>query len=149
MRTVLDAADREAILQRLAALTPSSPRQWGQLTVGGMLCHLYESTRMAVGELLVKPKGAKAFRVFPIKHLLLYVVPFPKGAPTAPELLQGVPAEDFEAERARLAELVRRIGVGPQEGPGPEHPLFGPLSRREWGTAVYKHMDHHLRQFGV
>lgn len=149
MPSVLDAADREAILRRLAALTPSSVRQWGQFTVGGMLCHLYESARMAVGEVPVRPKGAKAFQVFPVKHLLLYVVPFPKGAPTAPELLQGVPAADFEAERGRLAELLRRVGLGPQEGPGPVHPLFGPLSRREWGTAVYKHTDHHLRQFGV
>jgi hypothetical protein len=92
MRTLLDAADREAILGRLATLTPTSPRQWGSLSVTGMLCHLQESTRMALGEVEVKPRGKKAFQIFPLKQLLLYVVPFPKGAPTAPELLQGVPA---------------------------------------------------------
>lgn len=149
MHTLLDAADREAILRRVAALTPTSPRQWGRLTVGGMLCHLNESARMALGELPVKPRGKRAFQVFPLKHLLLYVVPFPKGAPTAPELLEGVPSNDFEADKARLGELLTRIGLGPHEGPGPVHPLFGPLSWQEWGAATYKHTDHHLRQFGV
>ena len=149
MHTLLDAADRDAILRRLAALTPTSPRRWGSMSVGDMLCHLYESTRMALGELPVKSKGARAFQVFPLKHLLLYVVPFPKGAPTAPELLQGVPGDDFEADKARLGEVLTRIGLCPHEGPGPEHPLFGPLSRQEWGAATYKHTDHHLRQFGL
>jgi hypothetical protein len=149
MHTLLDAADREAILRRLAALTPTSPRQWGRLSVNGMLCHLRESARMALGELPVEPRGKRAFQVFPLKHLLLYVVPFPKGAPTAPELLRGVPGDDFEAEKARLVELLTRIGLGPHEGPGPVHPLFGPLSKQEWGAATYKHTDHHLRQFGV
>lgn len=149
MHTLLDAADREAILRRLAALTPTSPRQWGRLSVNGMLCHLRESARMALGELPVEPRGKRAFQVFPLKHLLLYVVPFPKGAPTAPELLQGVPGDDFEADKARLVELLTRIALGPHEGPGPVHPLFGPLSKQEWGAATYKHTDHHLRQFGV
>ena len=149
MHTVLEASDREAILQRLAALTPASTRRWGQLSASGMLCHLRESTRMALGELPVKPKGKKVFQVFPVKHLLLYVVPFPKGAPTAPELLQGVPGNDFETDKARLSELLTRVGLGSYEGLGPVHPLFGALSWQEWGAAMYKHTDHHLRQFGV
>src|SRR5262245_48953049 len=148
MHTMFDAADREAILRRVAALTPTSQRKWGQFSVGGMLCHLQDSTKMALGELPVELKSKKAFRVFPLKQLLLYVAPFPKGAPTAPELLQGVPV-DFETDKARLGELLTQVAVGPHEGPGPVHPLFGPLSRQEWGVAGYKHTDHHLRQFGV
>ena len=104
---------------------------------------------MALGELPVKPSGKRVFQVFPLKHLLLYLAPFPKGAPTAPELLQGVPSDDFETDKARLGELLTRIAHGPHEGPGPAHPLFGALSRQEWGVATYKHTDHHLRQFGV
>jgi hypothetical protein len=103
---------------------------------------------MALGELPVALKSKRAFQVFPLKQLLLYVAPFPKGAPTAPELLQGVPG-DFETDKARLSELLRQVALGPHEGLGPVHPLFGPLSRQEWGVAVYKHTDHHLRQFGV
>jgi hypothetical protein len=88
------------------------------------------------------------FQVFPLKHLILYVLPFPKGAPTAPELKPAV-AGSLEEERKALLELLERIGTGPQEGVGPAHPLFGPLTWREWGVATYKHTDHHLKQFGA
>ena len=93
-----------------------------------------------------------AFHVFPLKHLLLYVLPFPKGAPTAPALkpeLKPDVVASFEEERAALLELIERIGTGLRNGFGPDHPLFGPLSWREWGVVTYKHADHHLKQFGV
>jgi len=88
------------------------------------------------------------FQVFPLKHLILYVFPFPKGAPTAP-LLKPSDAGSFEEERASLLEMLARIGTGPRDGIGPAHPLFGSMSWREWGVVTYKHADHHLRQFGA
>ena len=103
---------------------------------------------MGLGELVVEPKHMKAFQVFPLKHLMLYVVPFPHGAPTAPELLSPEPGP-FEAERRSLLDLLERAGTGPTEGSGPVHPLFGQLSRREWGVVLNKHMSHHLSQFGA
>jgi len=118
------------------------------MDVESMLTHLRLSALMALGELAVASKSKRAFQVFPIKHLILHVVPFPKGAPTAPELL--VPdAAPVEAIRFDLVSLVERIGAGPRAGDGPVHPLFGRLSFREWGVATYKHTDHHLRQFGA
>ena len=90
--------------------------------------------------------------MFPLKHLILYVLPFPKGAPTAPALkpeLKPNAVASFEEEREALLELLERIGTGLREGVGPTHPLFGPLSWREWGVTTYKHADHHLRQFGA
>jgi hypothetical protein len=113
-----------------------------------MLSHLKQSALMALGELPVASKSKRAFQVFPIKHLILYVAPFPKSAPTAPELLVPDAAPD-DAIRSELLSLMERIGAGPREGDGPVHPLFGRLSFREWGVATYKHTDHHLRQFGL
>ena len=113
-----------------------------------MLSHLRLSALMALGELQVACKSNWAFQVFPIKHLILHAVPFPKGAPTAPELL--VPgAAPVDVIRSELVSLVERIGAGPGEGAGPVHPLFGRLGFPEWGVATYKHADHHLRQFGA
>lgn len=148
MPSILDEGRLEALCGRLATLRPDSQARWGRMNAGSMLAHLSLSARMALGELEVASKSKRVFQVFPLKHLILYVVPFPKGAPTAPELLAGA-AGAFEADRQALVELVQRIGTGPREGAGPAHPLFGPLSRAEWGAATHKHMDHHLRQFGV
>ena len=79
-----------------------------------MLAHLSQSARMALGELPVKSQGKRAFRVFPLKHLILYVFPFPKSAPTARELLAGPPA----AGGGREARARRPPGAPRPRAPG-------------------------------
>jgi hypothetical protein len=148
MGSILNEHDRNAINSRLRSLSPSATGRWGSLDVAGMLHHLQLSARMTLGELEVPSVNKRVCQVFPLKHLLLYVLPFPKGAPTAPELKPSN-AASMEDERAALLELLERIGTGPREGAGPDHPLFGPLTWREWGVVTYKHADHHLKQFGA
>jgi len=148
MGSILNETDRKAISDRLRSLSVSSNRRWGTMDVTGMLQHLRRSALMCVGELAVPSANKRAFHMFPLKHVILYVLPFPKGAPTAPAL-KPVDAGSFEEERAALLELLERIGTGLREGMGPHHPLFGPLSWREWGVVTYKHSDHHLKQFGA
>ena len=103
---------------------------------------------MTLGEMQVPSANKRVFHMFPLKHLLLYVLPFPKGAPTAPKLKPEA-AASLEEERAALLDLLERIGTGPHDGAGPDHPLFGRLTWREWGVVTYKHADHHLKQFGA
>lgn len=148
MGSILNEGDRAEIDRRLRSLSASSTARWGSMDVVGMLQHLRLAARMTLGELSVPSANKRAFQVFPLKHLILYVFPFPKGAPTAPEL-KPVDAVSFEEERAAVLELLERIGTGQSEGVGPAHPLFGTLTWREWGVATYKHTDHHLKQFGV
>jgi len=148
MGSILNERDRAEISSRMRALTESSTRRWGSMDVASMLRHLHLSSLMALGELPVVSANKRAFQKFPLKHLILYVLPFPKSAPTAPELKSSASAS-FEEERAALLELLERIGTGPSEGKGPAHPLFGPMTYREWGVVTYKHADHHLRQFGA
>jgi hypothetical protein len=149
MGSILNDQDRAALVKRLQSLSVSSSARWGTMDVVGMLEHLHRSTLMAVGDLAVPSANKRAFQMFPLKHLILYVFPFPKGAPTAAELKPAVEKASFEEERAALVELLERIGTGLRDGAGPDHPLFGPMSRREWGVATYKHTDHHLKQFGA
>lgn len=148
MGSILNETDRAEIVRRIQSLSPSSNRRWGTMDVVGMLQHLRLSARMTVGELTVLSANKRAFQMFPLKHLLLYVLPFPKGAPTATEL-KPVDAATFAEERLALLELIERIGTGPREGAGPDHPLFGRMTWREWGAVTYKHADHHLKQFGA
>ncbi len=148
MGSILNERDRSEILGRFQTLSASSTRRWGSLDVVGMLQHLSLSARMTLGELQVASSNKRVFQMFPLKHLILYVLPFPKGAPTASEL-KPVDTSSFEEERAALLELLERIGTGPSEGTGPAHPLFGSMTWREWGVVTYKHADHHLKQFGA
>ena len=147
-RSILNERDRAAIVSRVRSLSASSAGRWGSMDVASMLQHLCLSARMGLGDLPVLSVNKRAFQMFPLKHLLLYVLPFPKGAPTAPELKSSI-SGSFEERRAALLELLERIGTGPHEGAAPAHPLFGPMTWREWGVLTYKHADHHLRQFGA
>lgn len=148
MRSILNESDRAAITSRVRSLSASSTARWGSMDVAGMLRHLHLAARMAVGEMQIPSANKRAFQVFPLKHLIIYVLPFPKGAPTAAELKPTADVS-LEEERAAVLELLERIGTGPREGVGPDHPLFGPLTWGQWGAATYKHVDHHLKQFGV
>jgi hypothetical protein len=147
--TLANDDDRGRILRRVAALRPDSGAVWGRMDAGRMLGHLSSCLSMALGDLPVKPGPRTPFRYFPLKHLVLYVLPLPKNVRTAPELVVHGASEDFEAERARVRELVGRFATTPQAGRGAEHPLFGVLTWPEWGVLQYRHADHHLRQFGV
>ncbi len=148
MKSLSNTVHRQAVLERLDSLSEDSRAQWGRLDVQRMLCHVGDALRMALGELPVKRGRGGVFQRFPLKHLLLYVAPMPKGVRTAPELLATVPG-DLEADRARVKTLVERFASVPPKGQGPEHPFFGILSWPEWGVLQWRHLDHHLRQFGV
>ncbi len=148
MPSVHRQQDREVLRRRIESLTASSSARWGAMSVASMLQHLCRSARMGLGELVVAPRNRRAFQVFPLKHLVLYVLPFPHDAPTAPELVVRE-AGPFESEQRVLLELLDRVGAGSAEGEGPVHPLLGRLSRREWGVLMHKHTSHHLAQFGA
>src|SRR5262249_34700541 len=112
MRSILNEADRAESGNRLRSLSESSTRRWVSMGVAGMLKHLRMSAQMTLGERPVRGANKRAFQMFP-----LYVFPFPKGAPTAPELKPS-DAATFAEERAALLELLERIGTGPREGAG-------------------------------
>ncbi|MES1242628.1 MAG: DUF1569 domain-containing protein [Acidobacteriota bacterium] len=147
MPTLFDPSARGELVSRLSRLTPDRRPLWGRMDASLMQVHLIGSLRLATGELVCKPK--KTILGYPgVRELLIHVLPWPKGAPTAPELLVASSAE-FEADRKTLRELVEQVGTRKPEEPFAAHPAFGRLSRRTWGVLGWRHIDHHLRQFGL
>lgn len=147
MKTVFNDDDRGAMLARIDRVSSGAKPRWGKMNAELMIAHLVESARMAAGELQTKSKKLP-LRYFPLKQLIVYWLPFPKGAPTAPELL---PKETgtIEGGKSELARLLRVIAERARQTGWPEHPAFGKLTTRAWGVLIYRHFDHHLRQFGV
>jgi hypothetical protein len=147
MKTLFDDRRRREFQERLGRLTPATAPQWGKFDAARMVVHVADSLRMALGTLPAKSKRLP-IRHPPLKQLLFYWLPWPKGVPTAPELLQRSPA-DWDAEVAGLLALIEEAGTVPPDFVWPEHPAFGRMSRRAWGVLGYRHLDHHFRQFGV
>lgn len=148
MKTMWDAAAQREIRERIARLRPDRQGEWGRMSAQQMVCHLVESFRMALGDLKVSPKRLP-IRYPPLKQLIVYAAPFPKNAPTAPELVVSATPRPFVEDVAQFQSSLDRFVARGQRGEWPEHPAFGRLSPRAWGVLAYRHVDHHLRQFGV
>lgn len=150
MTTLFDSGVADGVKARLASVRPDSPRQWGKMTASQAIAHCARGMEMATGDL--KPPRVFIGRIFGplVKPLALgNEQPMKRNAPTAPELL--VPHEpDLDAERARLASLIDRfVAGGPARCTTHPHAFFGRLTPVQWAELMYKHLDHHLRQFGA
>jgi hypothetical protein len=147
MKTVWQASARAELLARAVRLPKDAAPRWGTMSAGDMLAHLSESLKMALGQLPVASRS-KLLRFPPLRHAIIYWLPFPKGAPTAPEL-RARTTTDWDGEIATLGSLLATFASRTIDGPWVEHAAFGALTGEDWGVLIYRHMDHHLRQFGV
>jgi hypothetical protein len=147
MKSMWQEATRRELQDRLATLTPGAPGQWGRFTAPQMVAHIAESYRSSLGELAVRSRNLP-LRYTPLKQLVIYWLPFPKNAPTAPELLARKPG-DWASDVAAVHELMDRFVTRNREDAWPVHAAFGRLSGKQWGILMYRHTDHHFRQFGV
>jgi hypothetical protein len=149
MPSIFDPARQSELNERLAKLTPETPARWGKFNATRMLSHVNDALRMAIADLQVKPKGPSFLSSSLGRYLVIHLLPWPKGAPTAPELLARGDTAQFEVEKKHFGELVAKIGSRKDVMDWPEHPAFGPMTRKDWGALGYKHVHHHFTQFGI
>ncbi len=149
MHSLFNPADRDALSCRFATLEPVTQRQWGRMEAAQMIRHCAIALEDALGTRPVKQVFLGKLVTPFIRSQVFGDKPFRRGTPTDPTYkVSGVP--DFEAELSRLATLIdRMVQRGAAKTEGLVHPFFGRLSGNQWGCLVYKHLDHHLRQFGV
>ena len=148
MISLIDSNQNAAMVSRLKALEPDARPLWGKMTAPQMLAHCRIPFACASGEQVSK-RGliGLLFGRFAKRKFIDSDAPFNRNSPTDPRFL--VPsADDFEAERSRLIEAV--LGFG-KDGPltAEPHPFFGKLESGDWDRLMWKHLDHHLRQFSV
>jgi hypothetical protein len=145
MPTLLDTSDREALVQRLRRLQPTSRPAWGKFTADKMVCHLADALRVGLGDMTAKPVDNLATRTL-VKWIVVHSsISPPKGKiETAPEFLSTVP-KTWAEDVAAVEKLIARMATTPTSA---RHPAFGPLDHAGWCKLSWKHLDHHLRQFG-
>ena len=147
MRTFFDPTVQVEFQQRLETLSPISSPAWGSMNATQMLGHCSASLAMVTGELPVKPVAARVFG-WMLKGVLLGEKPFRQGAPTSRELVP-TDATDFQAEKEKFLAAFEKLAPGPQAIVCHKHPFFGKMSDQQWGILVFKHLDHHFRQFSI
>jgi hypothetical protein len=149
MKTLFDPVDRDAIQTRLMALKPDSLRLWGKMNPAQMLCHCAIALEAGTGDRPMKQKLIGKLLMPFFRSSILGEKPFSRNAPTDPAFVVADERE-FAAERERLLKLVERFVQNGQEQAGKQiHAFFGKMTGAEWGELMYKHLDHHLQQFGA
>lgn len=149
MQSLFNASDRDAILGRIDALGPNAVRGWGKMNPAQALCHCATAIEFCTGDRPVKQTLlGKAVAWMVRGSLLRSEKPMGKNAPTDRALVVS-DERDFAAEQARLRMLIEKFAErGTAAAGAATHPFFGKLTGDEWGILMFKHIDHHLRQFG-
>jgi hypothetical protein len=133
METLFDPAVYGEVLRRVESIQPGSQRQWGKMTVAQMLEHTSRALEMAAGQKESKQAFLGTIIGWIFRKGFVSPKPFPRNAPTGPDfVVQGEP--DFGRTKERVKTLLGE---------------FRRLTGAEWGVTQFKHMDHHLRQFGA
>lgn len=150
MKNLLISADRDAIISRLNVLGSKSNRRWGKMTVEQVFPHMADPFRVHLGEKKATQVKSPLYSSF-LGHLVATVLPWPKSAFTAKEYLSPTGMTNpvsIDHDRQQLILLIHRfVNLNPQKSIPPS-PVFGQLSLKQLGRLYWRHMDHHLKQFG-
>ena len=145
-KSIFDDSTFAEMLNRIESLTPETGAEWGSMDVAQMLAHCAEIQEVGNGKSLVgTPFIVKLLKRFILK-MVLKEKPYPHSKRTHPQFII-TDSKDFEEQKARLIDALEKLkAAGPVSK---THPVFGDMSGEERGWISYKHLDHHLTQFGV
>ncbi|MEA2328870.1 MAG: hypothetical protein QOE68_3829 [Thermoanaerobaculia bacterium] len=149
MKTIFDDADRASLLQRLGALQADSPRLWGKMNAAQMVTHCARALETGTGDRPMKQKLIGKILMPFFRKSILGERPFSRNGPTDPSFVVADERE-FTTERQKLVDLIDKFVQRGSDAAGQEtHAFFGTMTGQEWGELTYKHIDHHLQQFGL
>lgn len=149
MQSLFDKAAYEEIINRLNNLSPESTAQWGKMNIAQMLAHCKEAFKVPLSEKKLPRMFMGRLIGWMIKSKLYDESPWKQNLPTAPNFIIK-DQRNFNAEKKELTDLVNKFyKAGPSGISKYPHPFFGKFTADQWGKSMYKHIDHHLRQFAV
>ena len=147
MKTIFDKTARTELAERISKLDKNSEAQWGKMNVGEMLEHDAICEAYYQGnEKIKRPSIGRLFGSMALKSLLNEQTPFRRNAQTLKQFRASGNYEDIEAGKAKWIALLDKYECYPNEYF--KHWFFGKMSKEQVGKMVYKHADHHLKQFG-
>jgi hypothetical protein len=147
MKSLFEDSTRLEIHERILKLTPDSARKWGSMTPAIMLNHITDGLRVAFAETPVTIKKSFLTTRFAQWLIIDSPMPWPKNTPTAPEYYLKTQPADFEADRQTFLKYLDKFAQGPEQRWG-DHPAFGKLTPQQTAKLNYRHINHHLMQFG-
>ena len=147
LKNIFDPSVKQEIIDRINKLTPQTQPQWGKMNVSQMLAHLQVPMGVAVGKHKL-PRTLFGRIVGPLAKSILYNdKPFKHHLPTDRSFVMIGKEKDFEREKQSLVNTINDFTESNMVDE--PHPFFGKLTKEQWSKGTWKHLDHHLQQFGV
>ncbi len=146
MKSLFNSSAHQSILQRIGKLNHDTKALWGKMHVAQMLAHAAITIEAALGERKIPGKGNFLLRIF-FKSVLCCDKPYNKNSPTNRHFIISE-KKDFNTEMKKLVGIIDKACKRGENGNWTIHPTFGELTNEQWGQSFYKHLDHHLKQFG-
>lgn len=147
---IFNQSDYQFIVKRINNLTSQSLRLWGKMSLTQMLEHCAIQLKKALGLIpSSETQGPFIYRTAFGRYIALYLIPRSKGTATPFDInieTNNIAVQSFEIEKNGLLELLRQIQLKENFSP---HPFFGSMNKKDSGRLIWKHLGHHLRQFGV
>lgn len=150
MKSLRDEKSRDELIDRINSLQPDRKAAWGRMSLDQMLSHLVQSGELPF--VASVPDRSSFLSRNVIKPLMLYLLPMPKEIKTSPQMDQqqeGRRPAGLEIDKANLITAINKLATLPTDHSCLPHPFFGKMSVKQWCAISHKHIDHHLRQFGV
>jgi Protein of unknown function (DUF1569) len=147
IKNLFNAAVKAELIGRINKLTPATAPQWGKMNVSQMLAHLQAPMGVALGVHTIKGNWLMKLILPFFKKKLYDEKPWKQGLPTDKSFITTDSEKDFELEKLHVLDMVSRFTEPNIKNE--YHPLFGKLTNEQWSKATWKHIDHHLKQFGV
>jgi hypothetical protein len=147
MKSIYNPTDNSELVQRINQLNLNSKAQWGKMSVDQMLKHTNAASEVAFGKQELKINFLMKL-VGKLMKNKVFNSEFKKNSPTAPEFIFK-DSYDFETSKNELIKNVQLLQDGHTTIKVMNHPFWGKMTYEDWDKLMYKHLDHHLRQFGV
>ena len=149
MQNLFQPESATGIIMRIARLQPSAKSLWGKMNVSQMLAHCKAPLQVALGDKNLKHSFIGWLFGKTAKKQMLKEAPFKRNLPTDASFVVR-DERNFSLEQDELLNLIKRFSeTEPETVAARVHPFFGKMTTDEWGILQWKHLDHHLKQFGV
>jgi hypothetical protein len=147
IKNLFDPVVKQDIIMRINKLTPESKPHWGKMTVSQMLAHVQVPMAVADGSQQLKRTLFGRIVGPMVKSMMYNEKPFKRNLPTDPSFIMTGSVRDFESEKQKLLATISNFSESSIVNQ--THTFFGKMTMEQWSKAMWKHLDHHLQQFGV
>ena len=147
MKSIFTPDAHNEIMSRIEQLDDNAQPQWGKMTIGQMAHHCQYPLHIILDKEDYNLRPNWLINLF-FKKSMYSDKPWRKNLPTVPRFKAAAPKSWVE-EKPKLVSLLKELHTHKDRTNWQPHPSFGDLTKDQWGKMQFKHLDHHLKQFGV